>query len=366
MDFKKILFKTTAIDVEHALPDAVIFCEKNGKIQWVNDKASEIFETSKMHLMTSYAFDFIENVLNLAKNAAQQGCSVIAKKIGAEKYYEMTVNELDNGFVLDLREIADKDKFNRESNRQNFNEANYDENLFLYKLSNDFKSPLQSIVGFAQAMADGLGGSMTEQQEKYIKIIKKNSSDLMYFTDKLLELSATEADVYKLDFKTFDILNLANLTVKYNEQLYKDKDISLSVELAENTKNVVATDSDILRNILQNILEVILKTVDTGEIKINISTPDEEILSSRHLAYGSDYLMITISSSAMLLSEKDLEEMFNPYKIVDTANRKNLLRAIILAATQNLISKLSGILWVESQILKNTNFNVIIPVISKE
>ncbi len=33
-------------------------------------------------------------------------------------------------------------------------------NCFLLKLANDLKSPLQSIVGFSQAMADGLGGSI--------------------------------------------------------------------------------------------------------------------------------------------------------------------------------------------------------------
>ena len=60
MDFKKILFKTNSIDVEHSLPDALIFINKDGKIQWVNDVSAEIFETSKMHLMTSNVTDFIE------------------------------------------------------------------------------------------------------------------------------------------------------------------------------------------------------------------------------------------------------------------------------------------------------------------
>ena len=58
MDFKKILFKTSSIDVDKALPDAVIFADKDGKIQWVNDIAAELFDTSKMHLLTSNISDF--------------------------------------------------------------------------------------------------------------------------------------------------------------------------------------------------------------------------------------------------------------------------------------------------------------------
>ena len=39
MDIKKILFRTNSIDVEKALPDALVLCGKDGKIQWVNDAA---------------------------------------------------------------------------------------------------------------------------------------------------------------------------------------------------------------------------------------------------------------------------------------------------------------------------------------
>ena len=69
MDIKKILFRTNSIDVEKALPDALVLCGKDGKIQWVNDAAAEIFETSKMHLLTSNIADFIENPMNLIYNS---------------------------------------------------------------------------------------------------------------------------------------------------------------------------------------------------------------------------------------------------------------------------------------------------------
>ena len=83
--------------------------------------------------------------------------------------------------------------------------VNREKNNFLIKLANDFKAPIQSIVGFSQAMADGLGGEMSEQQEKYIRIINKNSTDLMYFVGKLLELSQTESCLSKAENKTFDV-----------------------------------------------------------------------------------------------------------------------------------------------------------------
>jgi len=361
MDFKKILFKTSSIDVDKALPDAIIFINKDGKIQWVNDIASEVFETSKMHLMTSYISDFIENAMNLIYNAVIMNKPVISKFIDKELYFDMTVREIEEGYVLDFREsVQNSVKIEEEAD---VTVINREKNNFLLKLSNDLKSPIQSIVGFSQAMADGLGGSMNEQQEKYVKIINKNSTDLMYLISKLLELSQTECCSQTPEKKIADISALVSSVVKYNEQLYKGKDVKITVIQEENFKKTITTDHDILKNILQDIFEVILKSIDMGEIIINLSIPNEEELASKSLSQGN-YAKLSISSNALLLSENDLECMFDPYKIVDTTNRKNVLRAIVLASAKNLIHILGGIIWVESQILKNTSFNVIIPDLS--
>ena len=357
MDIKKILFRTNSIDVEKALPDAIIMCTKDGKIQWVNDMAAEIFETSKMHLLTSNISDFIENSMNLISNSIMMHRPVITKFVGRETYFDMTVKEIEEGFVLDFRDAVQNTE---ELQNDDIEVVNREKNNFLVKLTNDLKSPIQSIVGFSQAMADGLGGDMTEQQEKYIKIINKNSSELMYFITKLLELSQTESMQEKPENKTLDVQALVNSVVRFNEQLYKDKEVKISIKTVENFKKTISTDENVLKNILQDVLEVILKSIDMGEVSINLYTPDEEFIASKNLA-PVQYTMITLSTTALLLSENDLECMFDPYKIVNSSNRKNVLRAIVLASVKNLVQSLNGIIWVESQILKNTSFNIIIP-----
>ena len=355
MDIKKILFRTSSIDVEKALPDALVLCTKEGKIEWVNDAAAEIFETSKMHLLTSKISDFIENPINLINSSIALHKPVITKFIGKETYFDMTVKEIEEGYVLDFR-----DAVNIQNLKESENEIDTNKNRFLLKLANDLKSPIQSIVGFSQAMADGLGGEMNPQQEKYIKIINKNSVDLMYFIAKLLELSQTESSLKEPEKRKFDVLGLVQAVVRFNEQLFKEKDVSINVTAEPDFVKTISNDEDTIKLIVQDLLEVILKAVDMGDITINLSNPDEEFISSKNLAQGS-YTLITMSSSTLLLSENDLECMFDPYKIVNSANRKNVLRAIILASVKNLVQSLNGIVWVESKILKNTSFNVLIP-----
>ena len=357
MDIKKILFRTNSIDVEKALPDALILCGKDGKIQWVNDVAAEIFETSKMHLLTSNISDFIENPMNLISSSVIMHKPVITKFVNKEIYFDMTVKEIAEGYVLDFRDAVQNSAIAQDDKTE---EINREKNNFLLKLANDLKSPIQSIVGFSQAMADGLGGEMSEQQEKYIRIINKNSSELMYFVGKLLELSQTESALKEPDKKTLDVLALVNSVVRFNEQLYKGKEVKISIKPEEDFKKTISTDEEILKNILQDVLEIILKSVDMGEVAITLLNPNDEFISSKNLA-PAQYTMISLSTSALLLSENDLECMFDPYTILDSTNRKNVLRAMVLASVKNLVQSLNGIVWVESQILKNTSFNIIIP-----
>ena len=356
MDIKKILFRTSSIDVEKALPDALVLCSKDGKIQWVNDAAAEIFETSKMHLLTSKISDFIENPINLILSSITQHKPVITKFISREAYFDMTAKEIDEGYVLDFRDavvpVSNSDEF---ANSEKLNK-----NTFLLKLSNDLKSPIQSIVGFSQAMADGLGGNLTEQQEKYIKIINKNSVELMYFIDKLLELSKTESCIEEPEKRMFDILSLVHSIVKYNEQIFTDKEVKIDIKTEVNFNKTITNDEEVIKSTIQNILEVILKAIDMGEVEITLSNPDDEFIASKSLMPGS-YTLITITSDSLLLSENDLECMFDPYKIVNSSNRKNVLRAMILASVKNLVQSINGIVWVESKILKNTTFNFLIP-----
>ena len=181
------------------------------------------------------------------------------------------------------------------------------------------------------------------------------------FVNKLMELSQTEAEIKSPDLKVFNYINAINSVVKFNEQLYKDKELRWVINIDDGLKNTIVSDEEMLKTIIQNILEVILKSVEMGEIAINISLPDEECIKNKNL-FGENFVLFSISSSSLLLSEADLEYMFDPYKIVDTSNRKNLLRAMTLACVKNLVQALNGVVWVESKILKNTSFNVIIPL----
>ena len=64
----------------------------------------------------------------------------------------------------------------------------------------------------------------------------------MYFVGKLLELSQTESETPNAELKTFDLVSSVHSIVRFNEQLYKDKEVRWNVSIEEGMKNTVVSD----------------------------------------------------------------------------------------------------------------------------
>ena len=244
---------------------------------------------------------------------------------------------------------------------------NKDKNIMLSKLTHDFKSPLQSIIGFSNALSDGLGGNISEKQEKYVKIINKNASELLYFMDKFFEFSKAESSLVKFDIKTFDVVNCVQEVIKANENLTNTKRLTVNFNFEELKNRPVTTDESVLKTVLQNIMETSVKSTEVGSINITLSNPEMELVVKSGLkifnnATSASYLMISIKDTGMGLKEVELDGLFEPYTQLYKINKKDFIRSVSLSTVKILLEKLKGTVWAESEIMKGTTFNIILPV----
>ena len=63
-----------------------------------------------------------------------------------------------------------------------------------------------SVSGFSRALLDGIGGILSEKQQKYLTIINQNSKDLSYDLEKLFTLFKVESKKVEYNFKKFDLI----------------------------------------------------------------------------------------------------------------------------------------------------------------
>ncbi len=362
MDIRKILSIQKNIDVQRNLPDGVVFVGTNGIIQWANDVAHDLFRMEEGLLFSKSINDILENGYDLIVNSANTHKALIAKSTQGDEYFEITSREIEGGHVVALRDSTQN--YKRISNileeQENSQKVNSDKNSFLVKLSNKFNSPLQSIIGFSQGLIDGLGGNVNEKQAKFINIIKKNSSDLLYFFNRLVELSQTEGDLIEDSDKYFDIIDALDSIVKANKNLYSEKAININFEPDKQLKRSVYQKETNFKLMMQNLVEVMTRDIDMGNIYVTIADADQEFLTARNLPEDSS-ILITVSSNNTTVLETELSTLFNPYAIIDSSNKNTISRALALGTASNIAKKLGGVIWAEILPMKGLVYNIVIP-----
>jgi len=364
MNLSKILNAISHREVLKNLPDAVFVLETDGRICWVNKKAVTLFEVEKSILQNCHFEDFVNEGMNVVVKSANKRMSVITAAVSAnnkEFFVELNAKFYDDQYYVSLRDVtAMTDIFN---NAEETNRLNKDKNVMLSKLSNDFKSPLQSMLGFSQALLDGLGGEISEKQQKYIKIINKNASDMLYFMDKFLDYSKSESISCEPDCQPFDVINTIQAVIRNNENALAAKNLTVNFDCEHFEKKTIYSDEAFIKNILQNILETSVKLTEIGFININLSVADENVVNEHGLkSRRNKFMQITVSDTGMGLTESEVQDLFDPYAHLDKVNKKNIVRTFGLGCAVNLAEKLGGTLWVNAEVMKGCEFNIILPI----
>lgn len=127
---------------------------------------------------------------------------------------------------------------------------------FIANVSHDFRSPLTSIKGYLEAMADGT--IPIEMQDRYFKIILFETERLTDLTKDLLTLNEFDTKNLMLNRESFDIHEIIKRTAASFEGTCTSKRISIELLFASKVLNVNADKSKI-QQVLYNLLDNAIK-----------------------------------------------------------------------------------------------------------
>ncbi len=368
MNLLNLFSGINAKDVLRYLPDAVFVVEEDsGNVLWANDQASIIFERSKDDLEESNFNDIVVNGMELAEKSSYKDVSVIGGAISdsREFFVELSANLLDNQYFITIRDVTEMTNILTQAEKTG--RLNKDKNLMLTKLASEFKSPMQSILGFSQALSDGLGGEINEKQRKYVSIINKNATSLLYFMNKFFEFAQVESKLFEQNMRVFDVADLIQNVISENEVIIATKKINISLNYDNLADRFIYSDENALKIILHNILEISIKLTEIGNISIDLFNPNLEDIQKVGItpiknAVETSYMLIRISDNGVGIPENEIEGIFEPYTQLDKPNKKNLVRSISLGSVNELIKMLHGAVWLETEVMKGTVFSIIIPI----
>jgi len=370
-NFLSKIFKKNKPDLTECLPDGLILIDEDGDFLMSNNIADEMLLDIKEDFQNYNINDIFENAVMLIKKAADTKKQVVLKTnkdTNKDLFFEFTAKKHDKGYLVLMRENTQNYKTltNIFVEYESSKKINKNKNAFLVNLSSDLKNPLQSSIGFSKALLDGLCGKLDDKTEKYVKIIHKNSNELLYLIDKIIELSRTESGLLSHNLQYFDCIDVLRDCLKHYENDMDEKNIKYNLEIQNDIKRTIYSEDELLKTIINNILECAIKSTKDGTIDISVRYPDKEVLDDKSLIPQEDtlekgFLLFEFKDTGIGLTQEELDNIFEPYIEVERPNRKDISNSISFLSVKNIIKILKGNMWMDSEPEKGTVYSFIIP-----
>ena len=240
-----------------------------------------------------------------------------------------------------------------------------EKNDFLLDSSGAILSNIVSMTGFSRALLDGIGGELSEKQEKYLNIINTNSKDLNYDLEKLFALFKAESNKVEYRYKLFDLISLIKSIERVYQKDFKDKKIIFNLDYSNLTQRDCLLDGEIVEYMLRCIMDIFLRFSNLGKCQLNIGHPPIDFLKTREFEANDSYdiekyVLFEAKITDLVFNQDELENIF------DTYYKGSIKRPIGLKATLNLLKKYSkdfrGDVWVYSKQNFGTMITFVLPL----
>ena len=356
------------------LPDGVFTLESDGKIINVNSKALMMLNMKKFDVVGRYFSDFFENGTSLLNKIVREGNPQCARTIpGNKKEYVQSIElsatrnlEREKVYVSARNATLIKKEQKSISEKYEVAQKIIDEkNDFLIDSSGSILSNLVSISGFSRALLDGMGGALSEKQEKYLKIINTNARDLNYDLEKLFSLFKLESHKVEYTNKAFDMVSMLKSIERVYKKDFEDKKVIFSLDYSTLAQRDCFLDSEVVEYILRCIMDIFLRFSYLGKCTLNVGHPPVDFLKTREFDANDSlesekYILFEAKITDLTFSEEELEDIFNPY------NKTNTKRPIGLRATLSILKRyikdFRGDIWVYSKQNFGTMFTFVLPL----
>ncbi len=144
-------------------------------------------------------------------------------------------------------------------------------------VSHDLRTPISIIQGYVETMQMKSNKLSLDEQQQYLATIAESTRKLENLVSELFELSKLEANQIKPNKEPFFVSELiSDMSSKY-ELLARDKNISISINLAK-VQIPVYADIALIERVFQNLLDNAIKyTPFGGSIQINTNNKDQMV-----------------------------------------------------------------------------------------
>ncbi len=350
-------------------PVGILITNRNGIIEYVNPKLTEMTEWTKEEIIGNnprifksgyHTNEFYKNLWDTILNGNEWHREIQNRKKGGKLYWEDCIIfpvKNDEGeitrFVAIKEDITEKKRMIQEliEAKAKAEESDRLKSAFLANISHEVRTPLNAILGFAQILY--LQPITESEVINFSKIIYKRGQDLLRLFNDIIDVSLIDTKQLVVNprvGKVAPLLYELRDTFSASEEfLSKGIEIRIGEIVPEDFEFV--TDFFRVKQVLNNLIHNSLKFTQKGFVEFGCSVQE------------GGKLLFYVKDTGIGIPESKKDFIFGRFQQVDTdfLARPHQGLGLGLAISNEIVRLLGGKIWFESEFGKGTTFFVTIP-----
>jgi CheY-like chemotaxis protein len=202
-----------------------------------------------------------------------------------------------------------------------------------------------------------LGNPGSPNVQEYLTLIRQSGQNLLHIINDILDFSKVEAGKIELQNTSFDVQNMLEAAIAFFNTGLKEKDVTLSLVLAQELPRTVLGDENRIRQIFFNLVGNAVKFTEKGKIELRLAGLTCEDDSPRMM------LDFEISDTGCGIPADKLHSIFERFtQAAHFPTRTYQGTGLGLAIVKQLIEAMGGSIRVQSTEGTGTTFFFSIPV----
>jgi signal transduction histidine kinase/DNA-binding response OmpR family regulator len=231
--------------------------------------------------------------------------------------------------------------------KNNAEAANRAKTAFLANMSHEVRTPLNSILGYAQLLLRGCE-NVKDSRPKLQSIID-SGTHLLGMMNELLDLARVESGKLAINPEPLNLPAFLQSLVAEFEMRARQSGLHFEFTMDRSLPQWIETDALRLRQILYNLVGNAFKFTTAGHVSLNVTTSDLK-------------LRLVVSDTGRGIAESDLPHLFKPF--YQAVNNEQCAEGIGLGLyiTHKIVLLLGGQIDATSVLGQGSKFSVELPL----
>lgn len=283
--------------ITNNMNEGLVLLNGQQNVLFINESAAKIFGFSAKEVIgrNILTVDRAQEVQDLLQKVSQAGKGEgLYEKDG--HFYQLSGSSVNgSGSVILIYDVTEKmtaEKLRRE---------------FSANVSHELKTPLQSILGYAEIMKNGL--VKDEDKQRFLERIHAEAGNMIELIQNIMELSRLDENKTLDEFEDVDLLKLAQSVTLRLKHKAQTKGVTLNVN---GSNACVCGVQSILSEVLYNLVDNSIKyNKDNGKVDVKVQD-------------GSDEVTVSVSDTGIGIGAADRERVFERFYRADKSHSKEI------------------------------------------